>query len=96
MKILMLNSGSSIQKSNLFEMSTPSSNRFGAAVDWSGERAAFRVQSNGRPTELQYLSGRPLLARSAIDAVVWWQYIITEKPVEVETTIEVELPPDND
>jgi len=54
------------------------------------------IDRNGRPTELQYLSGPPLLARPAIDAVVWWQYMITEKPVEVETTIEVEFPPDND
>ncbi len=47
------------------------------------------INRDGRARELQYLSGPPLLAQAAIDAVTWWQYIVTEESVEVDTTIEV-------
>lgn len=53
------------------------------------------IATNGRPQQLEYLSGPPQLAQAAIDAVGWWQYrveIIDDEAVEVDTTIEVEFP----
>jgi len=50
------------------------------------------INRDGRARELQYLSGPPLLAQAAIDAVTWWQYMVTGEPVEVDTTIQVVFP----
>jgi hypothetical protein len=50
------------------------------------------INRDGRAREVQYLSGPPLLARAAIDAVTWWQYMVTEDAVEVDTTIQVVFP----
>lgn len=52
------------------------------------------IAEDGRAHELQYVSGPPLLAQAAINAVTWWQYRVTG-PVEVDTTIEVVFPPTN-
>ncbi len=51
------------------------------------------IGTNGRPHELQYVSGPPQLAQAAIDAVTWWQYRITAEATEVDTTIEAAFPP---
>ena len=53
------------------------------------------ITGDGRAHELQYVSGPPLLAHAAIDAVTWWRYWVTGEPVEVETTIEVVFSPVN-
>jgi Gram-negative bacterial TonB protein C-terminal len=50
------------------------------------------VGRDGRVREVQYLSGPPLLAQAAIDAVAWWQYMVNEENVEVDTTIQVAFP----
>lgn len=55
MKILVLNSGSSSQKSSLFEMGpdiprTPVAPLWEAAIDWNGDRAEIRVKSSLGPT----------------------------------------------
>lgn len=51
------------------------------------------ITDYGRARELQYVSGPPLLARAAIDAVSWWQYMVTGERMEIDTTIEVVFPP---
>jgi outer membrane biosynthesis protein TonB len=48
---------------------------------------------DGRPHDLQYVSGPPLLAQAAIDTVTWWQYRINQENVEVDTTIPVVFQP---
>jgi hypothetical protein len=53
------------------------------------------ISTDGRPKDLQYISGPPLLAQAAIDAVKWWQYATAmdgDESLEVETTIEVAFP----
>ena len=53
------------------------------------------IDRDGRPRELKYVSGPPLLAQSAIDAVGWWRYMITEENTEIDTTIQVVFPSGN-
>ncbi len=53
------------------------------------------INRDGRAREVQYLSGPALLAQAAIDAVTWWQYMVTGEAVEVDTTIQVVFPPVN-
>jgi hypothetical protein len=50
------------------------------------------VGIDGRPRNLRYLSGPPLLAQAAIDAVTWWQYGVDEENTETLTTIPVVFP----
>ena len=50
------------------------------------------IGADGRAHELQYVSGPPLLAQAAIEAVRWWEYRVSGAAVEVETTIEVAFP----
>jgi hypothetical protein len=44
---------------------------------------------DGRPHDLQYVSGPTLLAQAAIDTVTWWQYRVNDENVEVDTKIPV-------
>jgi hypothetical protein len=44
---------------------------------------------DGRPHNLRYVSGPPLLAQAAIDSVAWWQYRVDEENTETLTTIPV-------
>jgi hypothetical protein len=53
------------------------------------------INRDGRAREVQYLSGPPLFAQPAINAVTWWQYMVTGENVEVDTTIQVVFPPAN-
>jgi len=53
------------------------------------------ITRDGRARELQYVSGPPIPAQAAIDAVTWWQYTVTGEPAEVDTTIQVVFPPEN-
>jgi hypothetical protein len=50
------------------------------------------VGIDGRPRNLRYLSGPPLLAQAAIDAVTWWQYRVDGENTETLTTIPVVFP----
>jgi hypothetical protein len=50
------------------------------------------IGTDGRPHNLQYISGPPLLANAAINSVTWWQYRVDELNVEVDTTIPVVFP----
>ena len=50
------------------------------------------IDREGRVAELEFVSGNPLLARAALDAVRTWRYrptLLNGEPVEVETTIKV-------
>jgi len=50
------------------------------------------IDKDGRVSELQVMSGHPLLVQSALAAVQNWRYqptILNQEPVEVDTTIEV-------
>lgn len=50
------------------------------------------IARDGHVQELQYISGPPLLMRSAMDAVRQWRYKPTKlqgEPVEVDTTISI-------
>lgn len=50
------------------------------------------IDKEGRVSELQVVSGHPLLVKSALDAVQNWRYRPTQlnqEPVEVDTTINV-------
>jgi protein TonB len=50
------------------------------------------IAKDGTIQELQYVSGPPLLMKSAMDAVKQWRYKPTQlngDPVEVDTTIDV-------
>jgi periplasmic protein TonB len=50
------------------------------------------IAKDGSVSELQYISGPPLLMKSAMDAVREWKYqptLLNGEPVEVDTTISV-------
>lgn len=50
------------------------------------------IAKDGSVSELQYVSGPPLLMRNAMDAVREWKYqptLLNGEPVEVDTTISV-------
>lgn len=50
------------------------------------------ISKDGSIQELQYVSGPPLLMKSAMDAVKEWRYkptMLNGEPVEVDTTIDV-------
>jgi periplasmic protein TonB len=50
------------------------------------------IAKDGTVQELQYISGPPLLMKSAMDAVRQWRYqptLLNGEPVEVDTTISV-------
>jgi len=57
------------------------------------------IGTDGRAHELSYVSGPPVLARAAVEAVRWWQYrinVVSLEPFEaqeVDTTISVLFPP---
>jgi hypothetical protein len=83
-----------IQAKSIVYRVTPEIPHEAQVVNTSDDPVVLRavIDRDGRPIELQYLSGPPLLAQPAIDAVTWWQYSITES-VEIETTIKVEFAP---
>ena len=50
------------------------------------------IAKDGSVQDLQYVSGPPLLMKSAMDAVKQWRYkptMLNGEPVEVDTTISV-------
>ena len=59
----------------------------------SGAVVLHAIIKDGRPSDLLYVSGPPLLAQAAIDAVTWWRYMmLTDEPTEIDTTIQVVFP----
>jgi len=50
------------------------------------------IGTDGRAHDLHYVSGPSLLVQAAIDAVTWWQYRISELNTEIDTTIPVVFP----
>jgi hypothetical protein len=44
---------------------------------------------DGRPHDLQYVSGPTFPAQAAINTVTWWQYRVNNENVGVDTTIPV-------
>lgn len=48
---------------------------------------------DGRPRDVQYVSGPRVLASAAIDSVKWWQYRIELLGTDIETTINVVFSP---
>lgn len=52
------------------------------------------IDTKGHISELELVSGAPVLADAALEAVKRWQYrpyVLNGQPVEVETTIKVEF-----
>lgn len=52
------------------------------------------VSSSGAVTQTKVVSGAPVLANAAVDAVRWWRYqpyLMNGQPVPVETTITVDF-----
>ena len=52
------------------------------------------IDKDGSVTELQFISGPPILIRSAMDAVRQWRYaptLLNGEPVQVDTTITVKF-----
>jgi len=50
------------------------------------------IDKGGRVSELQVVSGHPLLVKAALEAVQNWRYqptVLNQEPVEVDTTIDV-------
>lgn len=50
------------------------------------------IGKNGAVTQLEVISGHPLLVQAALDAVRQWRYrptLLNGEPVEVDTTIDV-------
>jgi len=55
-------------------------------------RLAAVIGTDGAVTQLNAISGHPLLIQSAVDAVRYWRYdpaLVNGEPVEVSTTIDV-------
>jgi TonB family protein len=52
----------------------------------------IKIGKDGRPHDIQFVSGVPQLADAAIEAVKQWQYkpyLLNGQPTEVETTVQV-------
>lgn len=52
------------------------------------------IDKDGSVTELQFISGPPILIRAAMDAVRQWRYaptLLNNEPVQVDTTITVKF-----
>lgn len=51
------------------------------------------INRDGRPEQLQYVSGPPELTQAAINAAQWQQYRIERDGVDLDTTIDIVFPP---
>ena len=52
------------------------------------------IATDGSVLNLEVVSGNPILAKAAVDAVLQWRYqptLLSGKPVEVETLVTVEF-----
>lgn len=84
---------SGAQAANLMRRVTPTYPRIAKQARIQGTVVLEAViTTDGRISELQVLTGHPLLRQAAVSAVSQWRYrphLLSGKPVEVVTTIEV-------
>jgi Gram-negative bacterial TonB protein C-terminal len=94
-----------IQARSLIYRVMPEIPREAEAANASGTVVLHAViTTEGRASELQYISGPRVLSQAAIDAVRWWRYEVATvatvkgepnapfEPLEVDTTIQVVFP----
>jgi len=87
--------GGNVQAARLIKRVNPAYPPLAAQSHISGTvRLHAIIGKEGTVREVDALSGHPLLLQSAINAVKQWQYrptLLNGRPVEVETTIDVEF-----
>jgi protein TonB len=85
--------GGNVEAASLINKVTPQYPPIAKTAHVSGTVVLHAIISKeGTIQELQYVSGPPLLMKSAMDAVKEWRYKPTQlngEPVEVDTTIDV-------
>jgi protein TonB len=85
--------GGNVEAASLINKVTPQYPPIAKTAHVSGTVVLHAIISKeGTIQELQYISGPPLLMKSAMDAVKEWRYKPTQlngEPVEVDTTIDV-------
>jgi TonB family protein len=85
--------GGNVEAANLVTQVAP---HYPAEAKQSGIQGAVKLQGligkDGHVQDLQVLSGEPVLAEAAVEAVKQWVYrptLLSGEPVEVQTTIDV-------
>jgi protein TonB len=85
--------GGNVQAASLVNKVTPQYPPIAKTAHVSGTVVLHAIiAKDGSIQELQYMSGPPLLMKSAMDAVKEWRYkptMLNGEPVEVDTTISV-------
>jgi protein TonB len=85
--------GGSVQAAKIISQSNPVYPVLARQAGIQGEVVLRAIiDDEGRVSELQVVSGSPLLVRAALDAVKTWRYqptLLNGEPVEVDTTITV-------
>jgi protein TonB len=85
--------GGNVQQANLIHMVQPQYPEIAKTAHIQGTVILHAlIAKDGTIQELQYISGPPLLMRSAMDAVRQWRYrptLLNDEPVQVDTTISV-------
>jgi len=85
--------GGNVENASIINKTTPSYPAIAKTAHVSGTVILHAIiGKDGSIKELQYISGPPLLLKSAMDAVKEWRYKPTQlngEPVEVDTTIDV-------
>jgi periplasmic protein TonB len=85
--------GGNVQQANLIHMVQPQYPEIAKTAHIQGTVLLHAViAKDGTIKQLQYISGPPLLMRSAMSAVQQWRYrptLLNGDPVEVDTTISV-------
>jgi protein TonB len=85
--------GGNVQSAKMIRQVQPTYPQIAKTAHVSGTVLLHAIISkDGSVQELQYVSGPPLLMKSAMDAVREWRYqptLLNGEPVEVETTISV-------
>jgi periplasmic protein TonB len=85
--------GGTVQQAMLISQVKPTYPALGLQIHLQGDVVLRAIiDKEGRVSELQVISGHPLLIQSALDAVRQWRYrptMLNGEPVEVDTTITV-------
>jgi protein TonB len=85
--------GGQVQQANLIHQVLPVYPQIAKTAHIQGTVVLHAIiDKDGSVTELQFISGPPLLMRSAMDAVRQWRYrptLLNGEPVQVDTTISV-------
>jgi periplasmic protein TonB len=85
--------GGNVQQANLIHQVMPVYPEIAKTAHIQGTVILHAIiAKDGTVQELQYISGPPLLMRSAMDAVRQWRYrptLLNGEPVQVDTTISV-------